>query len=267
MDRTVVWGRALLLRLPHLTVATALAYGMGVEFRIRYWRAMGLPLMASDRPFAETVREGFLGFSVWFSRMLTVRNVTVAILGAAAVYALARFAWGAFDRRLTELVAERRRNRLILGEDDRPIRPILRHLDALITHADAVVVPLSSAVIVVGLLFLSVLVPWTAVGDIGAEQGVSSLRAYEKRSHELRDGLVDIAAVSVRTLPGDVTVSAIPIECQGDRCAAMIEAGPISLPKDRFLEESVVKAVWGPDCLSEAGLRRRAAHDGVSTSL
>jgi site-specific DNA-cytosine methylase len=82
---------------------------------------------------------------------------------------------------------------------------------------------------------------------------------YKERFKKLRDGLVDVTFVSVKRTEGEKLVRAIPMECRGERCAAMTADGPISLPKDSFGEESIARVELTDACYTEAGLAKRRA--------
>jgi len=253
--------RAVLAKLPLITMLTGFAYCAGVEFRLSYWRAIGLPLMASDRPFAEMLREGLLGLIFAFAQVLKIYSIWSWIVGAALLFGFATFAFRrAESRALNWLRRKALTRRLRDGYEPSKASARFDVVDHFIDHADKVIQPSTSIVFLLGTAALAVLLPWAAVGERGTEQGLSALARYEDRYRQLRDGLVDVPIVAIRTYPSDAVVEAIPMDCQGDRCAAMTSSGPISLMKDRFLQESVARAVWDDTC-------RRAGGRGDAPSL
>jgi len=241
--------RAVLAKLPLITMLTGFAYCAGAEFRMSYWRAIGLPLMASDRPFAELLREGLLGLISAFAQILNTYSIWSWIVGAALLFGFAAHAARWLESRaLNWLRRKALTRRLRDGYEPSKASARFDALDHFIERADKVITPSTSIVFLLGVAALAVLLPWAAVGERGTERGQADMARYEARYRQLRDGLVDTSVVSIRTYPTDTVVEAIPMECQGDRCAAMTSNGPVSLMKDRFLQESVARAIWDDTC-------------------
>lgn len=258
MEHTWKMVRALSLRLPLVTVLTGLVYGAGVQYRIGYWHAIGLPLMSSDRPFAEMIYEGFFGYLFSFFRIIKPAYLIVGILGGALLFALVTDCRQRFERGFVEWLRRRAIARHLRGEYGSDRSPsAVDTASRLIDHADLVVGPSSSAILILCFAALVAMVPWLASGERGAEQGRAALKNAQARVRQLRDGLVDVSVVTLRTYPDDRIVRAIPLECEGNRCVAVTAEGPVSLPSDRFLQESIVKAEWPSACLSPEAWKRR----------
>lgn len=243
--------------LPYLTFLTVFLYLAGRQFDTKYWQAIGLPLMATDKQFADMLYDGFLGYILWAGSVLGSKfdpTVSILILSIAVVtlYRLAQ--WGGDN--VLKMIEKRR-----LGSSREPLSPrvraFLNELEKSGGYFVIVSLPLLSIPILVGMTALTPALPTLALGKQGFVQGKKDMALYESRLRQLRDGLVDVSVVAIERADGDKLTRVIPMECAGDRCAAMTSDGPVSVPKDRVGEESVVFAVVTDACFSQAGLERR----------
>lgn len=242
-------AKTLLGHLPVITIVTAFMYCAGVEFRINYWRAVGLPLMSSDRALAEVLREGFFGIVSTFAQILKVVNLWVWMLVGGVVYAIAFEVFPRIDNRLLNWLRRKGLARRLRSTYD-PEKNSSR-FDAIgrcIDRANSIIAPTGSILLTFYFACLIALLAWTDAGKRGAEQGRAMLRYHESLYRQLQDGLVDVSVVKIKALHGDAIVEAVPMSCLGDRCAAMYAGGPISVPKDRMVEESIIKAIWDETC-------------------
>jgi hypothetical protein len=256
MEKLLTVLKRVATALPYLTFLTVFLYLAGREFNAKYWRGVGLPLMATDRQFADMLYDGFLGYLLWASSLFGPRfspTLTILIFSAiaAALY------------RVVQLGAARAGvaiNKRWGSTSSKPIGPkamgVLDEIEASGGYFTMISLTLLSIPILVGMTALAPALPTLALGGQGFVQGKKDIVLYEARLRQLRDGLVDVSIVSVKRGEGEKPSVAIPMECSGDRCAAMTQDGPISLPKDRFSEESVVRAEVTEACFSTAGLER-----------
>lgn len=260
MDRLFSVLKRVARGLPYLSFLTAVLYMAGTEFNTNYWRGMGLPLMATDHPFADMLYDGFLGYFLWsssvfgpnFSPLLATSIVSFVLAGMYRA-----LEWG--GERLTAKLAAKRADPSRPPPDPRVTR-VLDEVAKLLGYFVTVAIALLMVPLLVGMTALTPTLPALALGSKGFEAGEKALARYEAKTRQLRDGLVDVSIVSIKRDDGKKAASAIPIECAGDRCAVVTEDGPISLPKDRLGEESVVRAIWTEACLSPAGLAKRRHH-------
>jgi hypothetical protein len=257
MEKVLAALKRIVVALPYLTFVTVILYVVGREFNIRYWRAVGLPFMATDRQFADMMFDGFVGYFLWvgsffgpkYNPALTIVLVSVVVV---AVY------------RGVELGVARAKTKLMDGQGEpskAPLSPRVKGIFDEIEKSGGYFTKVSLALlmipILVGMSALTPAVPLAAMGSKGFDVGMKDVARYESRIRQLRDGLVDVSVVSVKRVDNEPSVRAIPMECAGDRCAAMTSDGPISLPKDRFGEESVVRANLTESCFTAAGLAKR----------
>ncbi|NID17228.1 hypothetical protein [Luteibacter yeojuensis] len=258
MDKLLTALKNAVRGLPYLTLLTAILYMAGREFNTNYWRSIGLPLMATEHSFADMLYDGFLGFFMWSgslfgSRFDPLRTILVVSLIIVAIY------------RLIEFVAEKAQRWAVRHRANAQgplIGPrVTKTLDELTKWAGyfiAVYVPLLLIPVLVGITALTPILPSLGIGEEGWEEGRREFVRFEARVRQLRDGLVDVSVVDIRRADDGKPMPAIPIECAGDRCAAMTESGPVSLPKDRFGEERLVRsATWDESCLSSKALAKR----------
>jgi len=243
--------------LPYLTFLTVILYLAGREFNSKYWRGIGLPLMATDRQFADMLYDGFLGYVLWVSSFLGPKFnpvLTIMIVSVVVVAVYRGIEWGVAYAM----------NRLSARREDPSIAPmsprvigILDEIDKSGGYFTSVALSLLAVQILISMVALAPALTLLALGGEGLIQGRKDVVMYESKLRQLRDGLVDVSVVSVRRFEGDEPIRAIPMECAGDRCAAMTSDGPISLPKDRFGEESIVRADLTEACFTAGALARR----------
>jgi hypothetical protein len=259
MEKVFAVLKRVVTSLPYLSFLTAILYLAGRQFNASYWRGVGLPLMATDRQFADMLFDGFLGYLLWTGRFFgrTFSPVAVALIISFVLTVVYRL----LEWQLTRLKAKRvaRGGEPSIGLSPRAER-ILDEIEKSGGYFSTISLALLAVPLLIGMIALAPGVPLLAFGGTGFDEGRKELASYEARFKQLRDGLVDVSVVKVKRLDGGESVRAIPMECAGDRCAAMTADGPVSLPKDRFGEESIVRADLTDACFTPLGLVRRRAH-------
>lgn len=263
MEKVLAVLKRIVVALPYLTFVTVILYVAGREFDIKYWRAVGLPLMATDRQFADMLFDGFLGYLFWVSSFFGLKfNPILAIFLASIVMVAAFRAIEWLAARATAKLMERRS-----GPSKASLSPKVKGLLDEIDKSGGYFTKVAMSLLTLPLLFwitaLTPALPLLALGSKGIDVGKKDVALYEARIRQLRDGLVDVSVVSVKRVENEPPVRAIPMECAGDRCAAMTSEGPISLPKDRFVEESVVRANLTESCFTASGLAKRRSDAAI----
>jgi len=260
MEKVTAALKRIVSALPYVTFVTVILYVAGRQFNFEYWRAVGLPLMATDRQFADMLFDGFLGYFIWVGSLFGPRfNPTLTILLVSViVVALYRGIEAGLSHASTKL--KKRRRGMPRTFISPAVKCLLSEVETLGSYFVKVALTLLAIPILLGTTALTPAFPLVTLGSKGVDVGRKDAARYEARSRQLRDGLVDVSIVNVTREEGEKPVRAIPMECAGDRCAAMTSDGPISLPKDRFGEEFVVRANLTEACFTAEGLEKRRSN-------
>jgi hypothetical protein len=250
--------------LPYLTFVTVLLYIAGREFNSNYWHGVGLPLMATDKQFADMLYDGFLGYILWTGSIFGLKTspvLIIVIVSILGVLAYAGLEWGV-DHVLIKVAARRKTS---TKPPPSPRAELIQEgLEKNLLRFFHTTLVLLALPLLFSLTVLTPAVPSVAFGRKGLDVGIKEAAHYEAEIRQLRDGLVDVTVVNVKLADDDKLARVVPMECRGDRCAAMTANGPISLPKDRFGEESVVRANLTDACFTAAGLARRRIEAAIS---
>lgn len=260
MEKVFAVLKRVVTSLPYISFLTAILYLAGRQFNASYWRGVGLPLMATDRQFADMLFDGFLGYLLWTGRFfgLTSSPIIAALIMALVLTAIYRTIEVGLARFEARCVA-RGRDSAVAPLSPKLVR-ILDEIEKSGGYFVTIALALLAIPLLVGMTALAPGIPFLALGGEGFDQGRKEIASYEAKFRQLRDGLVDVSVVKIKRLDTEDAVRAIPMECAGDRCAAMTADGPVSLPKDRFGEESIARADLTEACFTPLGLVRRRAH-------
>lgn len=235
--------------LPYFTLLTGALYAAGQEFHSGYWRGVGLPLMSVDESVASLLYQGSIAYFLLLGEVLKfiTKFVVVGVLLLPVVGFALHFKDDFETRVNTMLFSQTNRAFSAFRERRLPSASIVDALSSserFTTNAMRyVAVSVATLAAILMAFALAVL-----AGKQGFEQGRAAVRSGMAHLMEENDALVDVTVVDIRSLLNERIERAVPLTCAGDRCAAITSAGPISLPKDRFLGESVVKAVWDDTC-------------------
>jgi len=261
-------AKQLILAVPGFTLLTAVMYASGREFDFEYWKECGLPLMASQHEFADTVYEGFLGFTSLLASFIGNAVAPAGVvLCVAFVGGFAPWALKLLERRVSAAIdARKARKAKSVVTPAETTQVSIRDPDGIASAIER------SADIghIVGLGTFGalgvLLAPALLMLFIGAQ---GKYQAKASREHKIvqldavRKGSKGITVVKVRIPDSTSLAVAIPIGCQGERCAALAEDGPISLLKTDFIQESLTSGISASAGRSPAAISSPAEREGA----
>jgi len=236
--------------LPYFSLFTGAIYAAGRGYLSGYWSGVGLPLMDGYASVADVLYEGARAYFLLLANALDVVKLPV-IFGILSLplIGLAFHMQDRFKRHTESLVQQllTPKLRAVKRKYGPAAESIAEAIDASEHYSAGVLRIARTALGVIAVILLAFTFANLANRE-GAIQGKGAVARRAAHLREIADGLVDVTVVRVRNPVDEHIEQGVPFSCEGDRCALMTAAGPISLPKDRFLEESVAKAVWDDTC-------------------
>ncbi|UPG93887.1 hypothetical protein [Luteibacter aegosomatissinici] len=237
MDTVFRAIRKLLPRLPYLSLAIALLYMAGRQYNVSYWKGMGLPLMIASQPVADTVADGFYAWALlvfsWFP--LAVDPLWLVICGPLICAGMFFF-----GETLTKRVERRRANGHRFPRRTKA-PPIVQAAGGALIRIFEIfpgfaIPPILAIVTFIGGLLI-VISPMKSIDVIARKQSAAEAATYRHKLENISDGAAEVSVVRYQGGGDEKNALGIPMTCNTDRCSIMTSSGPVSLPKDKIVEE------------------------------
>jgi hypothetical protein len=237
MDAVFRAARRILSRLPYLSLAIALLYMAGRQYNVSYWKGIGLPFMNTRQPVADTVADGFYAWALlvfsWFP--LAFDPLWLVVGGALICTGLFYF-----GEALTKRAQHRRAGGHRFPRRSK-VPPAVRATGEALVRIFEIFPsfafpPMLAIITFIGGLLL-VISPMKSIDAIARKQSAVEAATYKRKLENISNGAAEVSVVRYRRGGDEKDALGIPMACNTDRCSVMTASGPVSLPKDKIVEE------------------------------